>query len=176
MRTAEDSFILRAAGTIVIISSLVIISLMLTGGCDGSASSNQIPTPTPTWAPSTGFPPECGGTLDISLSCPATDLKGSFCVAYRCYVIDESVEPPAVAETFIIAFDESCTDVDCFTLECQGVLIGGVLESPIFTIESVNDIPVAEDSPDTFDLGSPKGTIFLGSGEFPFYCGVNAIP
>ena len=176
MRTAEDTFIQRASAVIVIISSLVIISLMLTGGCDGTAASNQIPTPTPTSVPSTGFPPECNGTLDISLSCPATDLKGSFCVAYRCYVIDESVEPPAVAETFIIAFDESCTDVDCFTLECPDIPIGGVLESPIFTIESVNDIPVAEDSQGTFDLGSPKGRIFLGSGEFSFSCGVNAIP
>ncbi len=176
MRTAEDSFIRRASAVIVIISSLVIISLMLTGGCDGTATSNQIPTPTPTWIPSTGFPPACDGTLDISLSCPATDLKGSFCVAYRCDVIDESVEPPNAAETFIIAFDESCTDVDCFTLECPDIPIGGVLESPIFTIESVNDIPVAEDSQDTFGLGSPKGTIFLESGEFSFSCGVNAIP
>ncbi len=173
MREAEDNFIRRAAAAIVIISSIVIISLMLTGGCDGSATSNQIPTPTPTFAPSTGFPPECNGTLDIGLGCPAADLKGSFCVAYRCSILDGSGEP---GEEFIIGFDESCTDVDCFTLECQDVPVGGVSESPIFLIESVNDIPVADGSEVSFDLGAPGGTIILEDGEFPFSCGVNAIP
>lgn len=173
MRTAEDAFIRRASTVIVIISSLVIISLMLTGGCDGTATSNQIPTPTPTFAPSTGFPSECVG---ISLGCPAADFKRAYCVNNRCEVIDNSVEPPVVIETFFINFSETCADVDCFTLECQGVPIGGVLESPTFIIETLNDYPVGEDIAGPFEFGFPKGTISLSSGDFAFSCGIIAVP
>lgn len=173
MRTAEDRFIRRASAVIVIVSSLVIISLMLTGGCDGTATSIQIPTPTPTWAPSTGFPPECVG---ISLSCPAADFERAYCVNNECELIDNSVEPPQVIETFFINFSDSCDDVDCFTFECRDVPIGGVLESPIFIIESLNDYPVGEDIAGPFDFGFPKGTIILNGEEFVFSCGIIAVP
>lgn len=173
MRTAEDAFIRRASTVIVIISSLVIISLMLTGGCDGTATSNQIPTPTPTWTPSTGFPSECVG---ISLGCPAADFERAYCVNNECELIDNSVEPHQVIETFFINFSQSCDVVDCFTFECGDVPIGGVLESPRFIIETLNDYPVGEDIAGPFEFGFPKGTISLSSGDFAFSCGIVAVP
>ena len=169
MRTVEDSFIRRASATIVIISSIVIISLMLTGGCDGTATSNQIPTPTPTWAPSTGFPPACDGTFDVSLGCPATSLAGSVCQPYWCDIIDDSIEPGAIVDEIAVVFGDACTDVDCFTLECQGIR-SRITETSIgqatIIIETVNDIPVGEDVEGDEFSGLPDGRILIDGENF----------
>ena len=179
MRDAEDSFARRASTVIVIISSLVIISLMLTGGCDGTATSIQIPTPTPTWAPSTGFPPHCDGTFDVSLGCPATSLAGSVCQPYWCDVIDDSIEPGAIVEEIAVVFGDACTDVDCFTLECQGIH-SRITETSIgqatIIIETVNDIPVGEDVEDEFFSGMPDGRIILDGQDLLLDCNSIIVP
>jgi hypothetical protein len=186
MKTAEDSFIRRAAGAIIAIVSLVIISLMLSGGCGGDGGSggstdpspgqspNPSASPTPPSPPASDAPPLCEDK--ISLSCPAADLKRATCISDRCEIIDNSVEPSVVIETFFINFSESCTDVDCFTFECENIPIDGVLESPTFIIESLNDYPVGEDIAGPFEFGFPKGTISLSSGDFAFSCGIIAVP
>jgi len=76
MKNAGDALIYRTSGLIVLISSIAMIALMVTGGCGGNGSN------TPPSA--TGFPPECDGTFGVDLSCPATSLAGSVCL--RMYV------------------------------------------------------------------------------------------
>ncbi|MCL4244584.1 MAG: hypothetical protein KJ002_05575 [Candidatus Dadabacteria bacterium] len=179
MREAEDSFIRRAAGAIIAIVSLVIISLMLSGGCDGTATSNQIPTPTPTWAPSTGFPPHCDGTFDVSLSCPATSLAGSVCQPYWCDIIDDSIEPGAIVDEITVVFGNTCTDVDCFTLECQGIH-SRITETSIgpatIIIETVNDIPVGEDVEGEEFSGLPDGRIIIDGQDLLLDCNSIIVP
>ena len=173
MREAEDSFVRRAAAAIVIFSSIVIISLMLTGGCDGSATSIQIPTPTPTFAPSTGFPSECDGTFGVSLSCPAASLAGSECLPYSCYVIDDSTEPGEIVDDIILVFGDRCSDIDCSTLECQGAF-STITDSSIgeFTIliETVNDIPVGPDGGGERLYGTPDGRIIIDGQDLLLDC------
>ncbi|MAT39335.1 MAG: hypothetical protein CL946_07000 [Ectothiorhodospiraceae bacterium] len=178
MREAEDSFVRRTSAVIVIISSLVTISLMLTGGCDGSATSIQIPTPTPTFAPSTGFPPECDGTFNVSLSCPATSLAGSVCQPYWCDIIDDSIEPGAIVDEIAVVFGGACTDIDCFTLECQDIH-SRITETSIgqatVIIETVNDIPVGEDEGEEFS-GLPDGRILIDGENFLLDCNSIIVP
>ena len=179
MREAEDSFVRRASTIIVIISSVVIISLMLTGGCDGTATSIQIPTPTPTLAPSTGFPPACDGTFDVSLSCPAASLASSVCQPYWCDVIDDSTEPGAIVEEIAVVFGDACTDVDCFTLECQDIH-SRITETSIgqatIIIETVNDIPVGENVEGEEFSGLPDGRILIDGENFLLDCNSIIVP
>ncbi len=179
MKTAEDSLIRRAAGAIIIIVSLTIISLMITGGCDGTATSKQIPTPTPTWTPSTGFPPACDGTFDVSLSCPAGSLAGSVCQPYWCDIIDDSIEPGTIVDEISVVFGDSCTDVDCFTLECQSIhsrLTETSIEQATIIIETVNNIPVGPDVEGEFFTGMPDGRIIIDGQDLLLDCNSIIVP
>lgn len=173
MKTAEDTLIRRAAGAIVIISSLIIISLMITGGCSSSDGN-----PTPTNAPTTGFPPECNGTFDVSLSCPATSLAGSFCQTYVCDIIDDGTEPVVITESLFVRFGEKCTDIDCFTLECQDLRTDSdsTIGEAIILVETVSGTPVGEGVEGEVFSGLPDGRIIIGDEDFQLDCNGLIVP
>lgn len=165
MRTAEGAFLTRISSFIILATSLTIIGLTMYGGC----SSDGVPPP-PTRTPGgTGFPPECDGTFDVSLSCPAESLQNSPCLSYVYDVIDNSGPEPVIVDEFvIIRFGESCTALDCFTLDCTGIPSG--IGDAVFIVETVNDITVGEDVNGEINSGLPEGPIFIGEDEFFFDC------
>ncbi|MEQ9619769.1 MAG: hypothetical protein RIG61_11440 [Deltaproteobacteria bacterium] len=173
MNKVEEPFAERVAEIIILISSLVIIAFMITGGCEGSGGAS--PTPQPA---TTGFPPECDGTFDIDLSCPATSLAGSVCLPYICDIIDDSTEIPEIVDNITIVFGKKCTDTDCFRLECEDLKneSGTVAEEASIVIESVNDTPVGEDVEGQESFGFPKGAIFIGGEEFFLDCNSAVVP
>jgi hypothetical protein len=163
MNSAGDVLIGRASSLIVLISSIVMIALMVTGGCD----SNNNGTPAPT-----GFPPECDGTFDVDLSCPATSLAGSVCLPYFCDIVDDTVAPAEVIDTTTFVFGDNCTDTDCFTLECQDIFNGSVIDADAATviIETVDGTPVGENVEGSVFQGTPDGRIIIGNEEFALDC------
>ncbi|MEW6144376.1 MAG: hypothetical protein AB1598_05095 [Thermodesulfobacteriota bacterium] len=160
MKNRGDALINRAAEMIVIISSVAVIALMAVGGCNNGGHGEPAPT---------GFPPECEGTFDVDLSCPATSLAGSVCLPYSCDVIDDGVEPPMVIDSIIIVFGDHCTDTDCFTLECQDISVIGA-DSATIIIESVSGTPVGEDVEGSVFQGLPDGRIIIDGEEFALDC------
>jgi hypothetical protein len=174
MRNKGDALINRAAEFIVIFSSLLIIALMVTGGCNngGHDGPTDSPSPTPLL---TGFPPECDGTFGVDLSCPAASLAGSICLPYFCDVIDDSVSPAEVVDTVTVVFGDHCSDTDCFTLDCQDI---SVLDADFATIiiESLNGTPVGEDAMGVVDSGLPDGRIIIGGEEFLLDCNGYVVP
>lgn len=175
MKNAGDALINRAAEMIVLISSVAIIALMVAGGCEngGHGGPSFTPTPAPTW-----FPPECEGTFDVDLSCPATSLAGSVCLPYFCDIIDDSVSPVDVIDATTFVFGDSCTDTDCFTLECGDIFSGSVIDADAasITIETVDGIPVGEDVEDSVFQGIPDGAIFIDGQEFALDCVGMVVP
>lgn len=171
MKTTESTFLTRACSLIVLVTSLSIIGLMIYGGC----SSNGQPPPPIRTPGGTGFPPECDGTFDVSLSCPAVSLEDSPCLTYVYDVIDNSGPEPVVVNEFVrIRFGELCTALDCFTLECEGIESG--IGDATFIIETVNDITVGEDVQGEINSGLPEGPIFIGEDEFFFDCQGTIVP
>ncbi len=164
MKNAGDALIYRTSGLIVLISSIAMIALMVTGGCGGNGSN------TPPSA--TGFPPECDGTFGVDLSCPATSLAGSVCLPYFCDIVDDTVTPAEVIDTTTFVFGDNCTDTDCFTLECQDIFNGSVIDADAATIiiETVDGIPVGEDVEGEAEFGLPDGRIIIDSEEFALDC------
>ncbi|MGH7851718.1 MAG: hypothetical protein ACREOP_15600 [Thermodesulfobacteriota bacterium] len=167
MKNAGDALIYRTSGLIILISSIVMIALMITGGCDGSGNGDNSPPPG-----ATGFPPECDGTFDVDLSCPATSLAGSVCLPYFCDIVDDSVSPAEVIDTTTFVFGDQCTDTDCFTLECQDIFNGSVIDADAATviIETVDGTPVGEDVEGNVFQGTPDGRIIIGNEEFVLDC------
>jgi len=168
MKYKGDVLINRIAEFIVVFSSLLIVALMVTGGCNNGKHGGPSVTSTPTPA-LTGFPPECDGTFGVDLSCPATSLAGSVCLPYVCDVIDDSEEPPMRIDNITIVFGDHCTDTECFTLECQDV---SVLDSDAATviIESVSGIAVGPDVEGSVYQGIPDGVIVIDGEEFLLDC------
>ena len=164
MKNAGDALIDRTSGLIVLISTIVMIALMVTGGCDSNSNGDSSPTPAPT-----GFPPECDGTFGVDLSCPATSLAGSVCLPYVCDVIDDSEEPPMIIDNITVVFGDHCTDTDCFTLECQDISVIGA-DAATIIIESVDGTPVGEDVEGSVFQGTPDGVIIIGGEEFVLDC------
>lgn len=171
MRTTGDAFLRKVSSLIIIVTSLSIIGMMIYGGCSSGAGS-----PTPTRTPgSTGFPPSCDGTFDVSLSCPAVSLEGSVCLTYVYDVIDNSGPEPVVVDEFVtLRFGETCTALDCFTLDCNNISSG--IGDAIFTVETVNDITVGEDVAGEINSGLPEGPIFIGDNEYYFDCLGTIVP
>ncbi len=169
MKNAGDSLINRTAEMIVLISSVAIIALMVTGGCNSGGHGGPSVTPTP--AP-TGFPPECDGTFDVDLSCPAASLAGSVCLPYFCDIVDDTVAPAEVIDTTTFVFGDNCTDTDCFTLECEDIFNGPVIDADTATIiiETVDGTPVGEDVEGSVFQGTPDGVITIGGEEFVLDC------
>ena len=170
MVNAGDALINRSVELIVLISSVVMIAFMITGGCGGNGS-NSPPVVT-------GFPPECAGTFDVDLSCPAESLAGSTCLPYTCDITDNSTDPPEVINSFHIVFGRNCVDTDCFTLVCQDLMNGSVIvaEEASIIVESVSGIQVGEDVEGQVGYGLPKGTIFIGQEQFSVDCPVIVVP
>lgn len=170
MKNTGDALIGRASSLIVLISSIVMIALMVTGGCGGNGSN------TPPSA--TGFPPECDGTFDVDLSCPATSLAGSICLPYFCDIVDDTVAPAEVIDTTTFVFGDNCTDTDCFTLECEDIFNGPVIDADTATIiiETVDGIPVGEDAVGEAEFGLPDGRIIIDSEEFALDCQGIVVP
>jgi hypothetical protein len=160
MKNRGDALICRAAEMIIVISSVAVIALMAVGGCNNGGHGEPAPT---------GFPPECDGTFDVDLSCPATSLAGSVCLPYICDVIDDSEEPPMVIDNITIVFGDHCTDTDCFTLECQDISVIGA-DSATIIIESVSGTPVGEDAEGSVFQGTPDGRIIIDGEEFALDC------
>ena len=174
MKSNGDAIINRIAEFIVVFSSLLIVALMVTGGCGNNGGNESTPTPSPTPL-LTGFPPECDGTFGVDLSCPATSLAGSVCLPYGCDVIDNSEEPPLHLDNFTIVFGDHCADTDCFTLECQDISILGA-DSATVIIESVNGMAVGDDAMGIVDSGLPNGRIIIDGTEFSFECNFIIVP
>ena len=168
MKSTGDVLINRTSGLIVLISSIIMIALMVTGGCD-SSNGNSSPTPTP--GP-TGFPPECDGTFGVDLSCPAESLEGSVCLPYFCDIIDDSEPPGNVIDTITIVFGDHCTASDCFTLGCQDIFNGTVFnaDSATIVIETVDGTPVGEDTMGEVNMGVPDGRIIIDGEDFALDC------
>ena len=164
MKNAGDVLIGRASSLIVLISSIVMIAFMVTGGCDGSGNGDNSPPPG-----ATGFPPECDGTFDVDLSCPATSLAGSTCLPYLCDIVDDSEEPPAIIDNLTVVFGDNCTDTDCFTLECQDISVIDA-DAATIIIDSVSGTPVGEDVEGNVFQGTPDGRIIIGNEEFALDC------
>lgn len=164
MKYKGDAIINRLAEFIVVVSSLLIVALMVTGGCNEGGHGG--PTPS---NPPTGFPPECEETFNVDLSCPAASLAGSVCLPYVCEVIDDSVEPPMQIDNLTIVFGDHCTDTDCFTLECQDI---SVLDSDAATviIDSVSGMAVGPDIEGAIFQGIPDGVIIIDGEEFLLDC------
>lgn len=160
---------------IILVSTVVVIAFMVTGGC-GNENGSPTPTASP---PTTGFPPECNGTFDVSLSCPAESLAGSVCLPYYCDILDSSGAELEVFDTFSIVFGRNCTETDCFTLECSDLSIDFedvIANEATFIIESIDDIPVGEDVEGVQTSGRPKGSIIIDGEEFEFTCPGYALP
>ncbi len=170
MKNAGDVLINRSAELIILISSVVMIAFMITGGCGGNGSN----TPPPT----TGFPPECGSP-NIDLSCPAGSFLDFDCYSYDCDILDNSTEPPGDVDSFQIIFVRSCSETDCFTLDCHDLMQGSrtVAEEAAITIGEVNGMPVGEDvEGDTGFVSSIKGSIEIDGQEFGLDCASGPVP
>ncbi|HSC35477.1 MAG TPA: hypothetical protein VLG45_09395, partial [Thermodesulfobacteriota bacterium] len=63
MKNSGDALISRAAEVIVLIGSIAMIALMVTGGCESGGHGGTAVTPTPGGA--TDFPPECINTFNV---------------------------------------------------------------------------------------------------------------
>jgi len=165
MRTTGDAFLRKVSSLIIIVTSLSIIGMMIYGGCGSSGGS-----PTPTSTPGgTGFPPECNGTFDVSLSCPAVSLERSVCLPYVYDVIDDSGPEPVIVYEFVtLRFGDKCIALDCFTLDCNNVSSG--VGDAIFIVETVNGITVGEDVQGEISSGCPEGPIFIDDNEYYFDC------
>ena len=175
MKNSGDTLINRAAEIIVVISSLLVIALMVTGGCDSGGHGGPSVTPTPG---ATGFPPECEGTFDVDLSCPAESLAGSFCLPYTCDIFDDSTSPAVEIDSIQFVFGDSCTNTDCFTLECQNIFNGSVFDadSANIVVEDVSGFVVGEDVDGEINAGLPAGRITIEGEEFQFTCDGIVVP
>ncbi|HVY54286.1 MAG TPA: hypothetical protein VHC46_00865 [Thermodesulfobacteriota bacterium] len=175
MKNRRQTFIDRAAELIVAFSSLVVIALMAGGGCDGGGHGGPSVTPTPQ---PTGFPPECEGTFDVDLSCPAESLAGSVCLPYTCDIFDDSTSPAVEIDSITVVFGDHCTATDCFTIECQNIFNGSVFDadSATLVVEDVNGFVVGEDVEGEIEFGLPAGRITIEGEEFPFACDGIIVP
>ena len=169
MKNAGDVLIGRASSLIVLISSIVMIAFMVTGGCESGGHGGPSLTPHPTPGGATDFPPECINTFNVDLSCPATSLAGSTCLPYLCDIIDNSEEPPLIIDNLTVVFGDHCTDTDCFTLECQDISVIDANTATII-IDSVSGTPVGEDVEGNVFQGTPDGVIIIGGEEFALDC------
>jgi hypothetical protein len=171
MKKAGNALINHSAELIVLISSVVMIAFMITGGCGGNGSNPRRRRPQDS-------PPECNGTFGVDLSCPAESLAGSTCLPHGCEVVDNSGSIPEPVDTIQIIFGSSCTDTDYFTLECRNLRgqSGIFAEEASISIDSVNDIPVSPDVEGQADYGLPKGTIFTGDNEYLLDCNSYTVP
>lgn len=84
MSETGESVIERSVMLIILISSVVVIAFVITGGCGDGGNGGSTNTPTPTIPGPTGFSEECDGTFDVDLSCPAESLAGAICNIYSC--------------------------------------------------------------------------------------------
>lgn len=108
----NESLIKRSVELIILLSSIITIAFMITGGCGGGGKSDQ-PGPT-------GPPPGCEPIV-IDPECPSLSLT-ELCSfwGYMCNLSGQNqgnIEP----ETIPISFQpSSCISTDCFALECEG--------------------------------------------------------
>ncbi|GEM_PF-2085174 len=175
MKNTGDALIGRASSLIVLISSIVMIALMVTGGCESGGHGGPSFTPSP--AP-TGFPPECEGTFGVDLSCPAASLAASVCLPYVCDIFDDTGSPAVEIDSIQFVFGDSCTNTDCFTLECQGIFNGSVFdaESATIMVEDVSGFVVGEDVEGEIEFGLPAGRIIIEGEDFPIDCSGIVVP
>lgn len=145
----EDSFIRRAAGTIVGIAFLVTGSLFLSGGCSDNPNS-------------------CNGNDQVRLACPAVSYETVTCIGYAFDIIDDSVEPPVIVDGFNINLKRKCDPVDCFTLSCQDIVAdsGASIPEAEILIETVDGLPVGGDTDETTTPGMPDGRIIIDGEDF----------
>ena len=86
MKNTGDALIDRTSGLIVLISSIVMIALMVTGGCEGNGRQTPLPRRQGSLRNAT--------VLSMSISAvPPTSLAGSTCLPYVCDIVDDTEEP-----------------------------------------------------------------------------------
>jgi len=149
MMATENSFIRRAAGTILVPVFLVTGSLMLSGGCSDSANS-------------------CGGNEQVRLACPAVSYETIFCIGYIFDIVDDSVEPPVLVDGFNMNINRKCEPLDCFTLSCEDITTdsGTLIAEMEILIETVDGLPVGGDTDETTTPGEPAGRIIIDGEDF----------
>ncbi len=149
MMATENSFIRRAAGTILVPVFLVTGSLMLSGGCSDSANS-------------------CGGNEQVRLACPAVSYETIFCIGYIFDIVDDSVEPPVLVDGFNMNINRKCESLDCFTLSCEDITTdsGTLITEMEILIETVDGLPVGGDTDETTTPGEPAGRIIIDGEDF----------
>jgi hypothetical protein len=179
MKNEGDVLIGRASSLIVLISSIAMIALMVTGGCESNNSGNPSTTPSPSPSPQvTGFPPECGSP-NIDLGCPAGSFLDFDCYSYDCDILDNSTEPPGEVDSFRIIFVRSCAETDCFSLECLDLKQGArtVAEEASITFDEINGMPVGEDvEGETGFVFSIIGSIEIEGEVFGLDCESGPVP
>jgi len=149
MRAADNSFIRRAAGTIVAITLLLTSSLMLSGGCSDPANS-------------------CNRNDQVRLACPAVSYETVTCIGYVFDIVDDSIEPPVFVDEFTVNFERKCESIDCFTLSCQDITTdsGTLITETEILIETVDGLPVGGDTDETTTPGEPGGRIIIDGEDF----------
>jgi hypothetical protein len=159
----NESVIKRSVELIILLSSIIAIAFMITGGCGDGGKGGQ-PGPT-------GPPPGCEPIV-IDPECPSLSLT-ELCSfwGYTCDLTEQNpgnIEPETIPITFQ---PSSCISMDCFAIECEASF--GQPPSEIVTITfDIMEI-------DTGTLIAPpefSGTADLDGTVYDFVCPPQPIP
>lgn len=157
-----------ASELIILITSLVFIAFMITGGCGGDGGQKSQPTFTP--GP-TGPPPGCED-IEIDPDCPAVGLNGlcSFW-GYWCDFTERNPETPEPETISIGVQPSACISVDCFTLECEESFGDPIPEASIITLDIVEIEIISDIIPAEF-----SGTADIEGVGFDYICHPPPVP
>ncbi|HET7290511.1 MAG TPA: hypothetical protein VFJ67_08755 [Thermodesulfobacteriota bacterium] len=159
----NESLIKRSVELIILLSSIITIAFMITGGCGGGGKKAQ-PRPT-------GPPPGCED-IYIDPECPAVSLAGlcRFWGGYFCNFTEinpENPEPETIGLGIQLA---DCTILDCFTLECEEIF-PPVTEMPKVTLYIMGIEIISDIIPAAF-----SGTADIDGFGFDYVCNPPPIP
>lgn len=160
----NEYLVTRLVVSIILVSSVITIALMATGGCGGGGGNGGPPGPT-------GPPPGCED-IDIDPECPAVSLAGlcRFWGGYYCNFTETNPGNPE-PETIDLGIQlADCTILDCFTLECEEIF-PPVTEIPKVTLYIMGIDIVSDIVPAAFN-----GTADIDGVAFDFVCNPPPIP
>ena len=160
----NESLVTRLVASIILISSVITIAFMATGGCGGGGGNGGPPHPT-------GPPPGCED-IDIDPECPAVSLNGlcRFWGGYFCDFTEINPENPE-PETIDLGIQlADCTVLDCFTLECEERFSS--MTDPLNVTLNIMEVGnVGGIIPEAF-----SGTADIEGLEYDFVCNPPPIP
>jgi hypothetical protein len=164
MKNFNVSIINRCTELIILLTSIIAIAFMITGGCGDGGKGGQ-PGPT-------GPPPGCED-IDIDPECPAMSLTGlcSFWGGYFCNFTETNPENPE-PDTFGLGIQlTDCASLDCFTLECEASLGEPFPEMSTITLDIAEIEIISDIVPAAFN-----GTADIDGVEFDYVCNPPPIP